>query len=226
MHRITTTAAALIVFALTATTRAQSADFGEWLGKLMQASYKADTGEDLPADAQDDIEKAWKAFEKRKLTHTDAPKKGALVFFEKPFAKGDKNGHLALANGDGETVLSVGKDGEVDPGLPLAALGAVRGWVEVRAKPGAAVLPEFLAWHINRSPSQRYLASNAEGTDQLSIRRAVLEAMPIAVPALQKQRLLVQLAETVQQERMRLEALIKNREQQLDGLAQRLLAPA
>lgn len=96
----------------------------------------------------------------------------------------------------------------------------------LRCKPGAAVLPEFLAWHINRSPSQRYLASNAEGTDQLSIRRGVLEAMPIAVPALQKQRLLVQLAETVQQERMRLEALIKNREQQLDGLAQRLLAPA
>ena len=29
--------------------------------------------------------------------------------------------------------------------------------------------PEFLAWQINRAPAQRYLASNAEGSDQLSI---------------------------------------------------------
>lgn len=96
----------------------------------------------------------------------------------------------------------------------------------LRCKPGAAVLPGYLAWYINRSPSQRYLASNAEGTDQLSIRRGVLEAMPVAVPLLAQQRLLVQLAVTAQQERSRLEALIRNREQQLDGLAQRLLAPA
>jgi len=87
------------------------------------------------------------------------------------------------------------------------------------------VLPQYLAWHINSGPCQRYLMSNAEGSDQLSIRRAVLEDMPVALPPLDRQRLLVFLAETASQERRCLEALIKNREQQLDALAHQLLSP-
>lgn len=87
------------------------------------------------------------------------------------------------------------------------------------------LLPEYLAWAINRAPSQRYLASNAEGTDQLSIRRGVLEDLPIALPSLERQRQLVALAAAARQERRCLEALIQNREQQLDALAQELLTP-
>lgn len=90
---------------------------------------------------------------------------------------------------------------------------------------GDGVLPEYLAWHINRAPSQRYLRNNAEGSDQLSIRRAVLEELPVAVPELARQRLLVDLAAAAAQERRRFEALIHNRELQLDALAQRLLLP-
>lgn len=93
----------------------------------------------------------------------------------------------------------------------------------LRCRPSAAVQPEFLAWHINRAPSQRYLLSNAEGSDQLSIRRAVLEDLPIAVPDLARQGLIVDLAKAAGEERLRLEALIHNREQQLDTLAQQLL---
>lgn len=87
------------------------------------------------------------------------------------------------------------------------------------------VLPAYLAWHMNSRPSQRYLASNAEGTDQLSIRRTILEDMPIAVPALDRQQLVVSLAEAANQERRCLEALIRSRERQLDALAHRLLTP-
>ena len=81
------------------------------------------------------------------------------------------------------------------------------------------LLPEFLAWQINRAPAQRYLAKNAEGTDQLSIRRGVLEALPIAVPSLEQQRLIVALSKDALSERQVLETLIQNREQQLDALA-------
>lgn len=88
------------------------------------------------------------------------------------------------------------------------------------------VLPEYLAWHINRAPSQRYLRNNAEGSDQLSIRRAVLEELPVAVPEPARQRLLVNLGAAAVQERRRFEALIHNRELQLDALAQRLLSPS
>ena len=51
------------------------------------------------------------------------------------------------------------------------------------------LLPEFLAWTINRAPCQRYLTRLAEGSDQLSIRRPVLEDLPVAVPDLARQRL-------------------------------------
>lgn len=86
------------------------------------------------------------------------------------------------------------------------------------------LLPEYLAWHINRRPSQHYLRNYAEGTDQLSIRRAVLEDMPIAMPDLAQQRRLVALAEAAVQERRQLDALAQNRERLLDALAQQLLS--
>jgi hypothetical protein len=82
-----------------------------------------------------------------------------------------------------------------------------------------SVLPEFLAWQINRAPAQRYLAGNAEGSDQLSIRRPVLEAMPLVAPPLPQQRLIVSLAEAATDEERQLQALIHNRQQQLDALA-------
>lgn len=88
------------------------------------------------------------------------------------------------------------------------------------------VRPDFLAWHINRAPSQRYLMGLAEGSDQLSIRRAVLEALPVAVPDLAQQQRLVDLAAAVTQERRTFEALSHNRERELDALAQRLLQPS
>ena len=87
------------------------------------------------------------------------------------------------------------------------------------------LLPEFLAWQINRAPAQRYLASNAEGSDQLSIRRPVLEAMPLAVPPLAQQQLIVVLAEAARHEERQLHALIHNRQQQLDALALALFSP-
>lgn len=86
------------------------------------------------------------------------------------------------------------------------------------------LLPDFLAWQINRAPAQRYLASNAEGSDQLSIRRPVLEAMPLAIPPLRQQQLIVSLAEAATAEERKLQALIRNRQQQLDALALALLS--
>ncbi len=84
------------------------------------------------------------------------------------------------------------------------------------------LLPEFLAWQINRAPAQRYLASNAEGSDQLSIRRGVLEDMPVAVPSLAQQQAIIALANDVIAEKHHLEALIYNRQQQQDAIARQL----
>ncbi|KWN06882.1 restriction endonuclease subunit S [Burkholderia ubonensis] len=87
-----------------------------------------------------------------------------------------------------------------------------------------ALLPEFLAWQINRAPAQRYLASNAEGSDQLSIRRPILECLPISVPPLKQQQLVISLAETAVHEERQLQDLIRNRHRQMDALAFALLS--
>ena len=84
--------------------------------------------------------------------------------------------------------------------------------------------PDYLAWHINQAFSQRYLAAHAEGTDQLSIRRGVLESMPLVVPSLEHQRRVVELAALAVQERLCHQALIRNRQQELEALAEALLA--
>lgn len=84
------------------------------------------------------------------------------------------------------------------------------------------VLPQFLAWQINRAPAQRYFAGNAEGSDQLSIRRGVLEDMPVAIPPQAKQRAIIALAEDAIAEKRQLEALIRNRQQQQDAIARQL----
>lgn len=81
------------------------------------------------------------------------------------------------------------------------------------------LLPEFLAWQINRAPAQRYLTKNAEGSDQLSIRRGVLEDLPLVVPPIEQQHRIVALANDARRERQLLEQLILNGEKQLDALA-------
>jgi hypothetical protein len=89
----------------------------------------------------------------------------------------------------------------------------------VRLKDGAGILPQFLAWQINQPPIQRLLGQAAEGSNQLSIRRAELEGLPVSVPALVFQEHIVQLAATAERERALLNQLVLNRERQMSALA-------
>lgn len=89
----------------------------------------------------------------------------------------------------------------------------------LRLRPGAEVIPQFLAWQINQPPLQRALRKAAEGSSQLSIRRPELEALPISVPPLSDQENIVQLAQLALRERALLTSLIRNRERQLETLA-------
>lgn len=93
----------------------------------------------------------------------------------------------------------------------------------LRAADPAALLPRFLAWQINQPPAQNYLRRNAEGTDQLSIRRGILEALPVTVPPLEKQQKIITLENIFRKEKQTLERLIRNSEQQMKTLAFQLL---
>jgi len=86
------------------------------------------------------------------------------------------------------------------------------------------VLPEFVAWQLNQKNAQRYFVNSAEGSAQVSIRRAVLEALPLVIPSIEKQMAIVGFDNKVKQEKRLFNALIDNRASQMQGIAQALLS--
>jgi len=85
------------------------------------------------------------------------------------------------------------------------------------------VSPQYIQWFINQSPSQNYFQREAEGTLTKSIRRSVLENLPIAVPSIEKQEQIVQLYMTMWQEQIFLKQLTLNSEKLMSTIAKDLL---
>lgn len=88
-----------------------------------------------------------------------------------------------------------------------------------------SLLPEFLAWLINQKPAQEYLQQAATGSHILNITRGAIENLPVAIPPLEMQRSLVALAEQARRERELMQALIDNRQSQLDAISTLILTP-
>lgn len=93
----------------------------------------------------------------------------------------------------------------------------------IRVKDGKSALPEFIAWQMNLPHTQRYFAQSATGSFITSIRRQVLENMPLRVPSLDKQRLLAHLSQSTRREKELMEQLIENRKRELNIVARDLL---
>jgi hypothetical protein len=91
----------------------------------------------------------------------------------------------------------------------------------VRVKPEfeETILPEFICWQLNQIPAQRYFKATAEGSMYLSIRRQVLEDVPIKVLSLEKQTQLTAMHRCSVKEQSALQKLIENRQLQLDAIA-------
>jgi hypothetical protein len=106
--------------------------------------------------------------------------------------------------------------------VPVPAVSSLHFFL-VRPRAASNLLAEFLAWQINQDPAQRYLEQNAEGTDQRSIRRAVLEALPVVVPPRSTQQSVLELARAAQRERQVLTALIDTRQREMQAVARRIL---
>ncbi|MGF1760451.1 restriction endonuclease subunit S [Photobacterium sagamiensis] len=82
---------------------------------------------------------------------------------------------------------------------------------------------EFLTWQINQAPVQSYLKRSAEGSHQISIRKPVLAAAPIALPDMRTQHIIAELNAASIKENALLYKLINNRQQQLNALANDLI---
>jgi len=85
------------------------------------------------------------------------------------------------------------------------------------------LLPEFLTWVLNQKPAQRYFEQSAEGSAQLSIRKAVLENIQITIPCLATQQSVVALDQATIREKRILKALIENRDKEMQFIAQEIL---
>ncbi|EJI87062.1 hypothetical protein AEST_01030 [Alishewanella aestuarii B11] len=84
------------------------------------------------------------------------------------------------------------------------------------------ILPEFLVWLLNQTPTQRYFEQNAEGTLTKSIRRSVLEDVPVVVPPLAKQRAIISMAATLRDEHKLIQKLVSNGERMMSAIAKDL----
>jgi hypothetical protein len=96
----------------------------------------------------------------------------------------------------------------------------------LRVKAPGELIPAFLAWQINQPPFQRELRRAAEGSSQLSLRRPVLEALPVGIPSVADQQRIVELARLALRERHLQSQLIRNRERLFESIAESLAGTA
>lgn len=84
------------------------------------------------------------------------------------------------------------------------------------------ILPNFLVWQLNQTLCQQYFERNCEGTAAKSIRRPIMEELPIAIPDLATQHNIVKLAQVQNKEHQLLSQLIQNNEQIMTAIAQQI----
>ena len=64
----------------------------------------------------------------------------------------------------------------------------------IRINDKSAILPEFVAWYLNLSTTQKALAAQARGTSIMSISKATLGELEIPIPSIDRQRKYIELA--------------------------------
>lgn len=84
------------------------------------------------------------------------------------------------------------------------------------------LLPDFLVWELNQTPSQKYFQKESEGSLTKSIRKNVLEVKKITIPSLNKQKHIIKIAETLEHEKKICEQIIQNGETLMSSIALRL----
>lgn len=83
--------------------------------------------------------------------------------------------------------------------------------------------PAFLAWQLNQLPAQKYFLKSSQGSAVASIPRSLIAATPLFIPSLDKQRSIMAMAAAHVKEKQTLQAMIANRDMQMQGIANDLL---
>ncbi|MEZ5471661.1 MAG: restriction endonuclease subunit S [Marinicella sp.] len=96
-----------------------------------------------------------------------------------------------------------------DPGIAVVAAPLLR----IRVKRPDKILPEYLNWYISQRDAQIFLTSRAKGTVQKMISKQAIEDLEVALPSLEKQKNIVELATLSAREQTLLHTLADKREQ-------------
>jgi len=96
-----------------------------------------------------------------------------------------------------------------DPGKAVVAAPLLR----IRVTKPDKVLPEYLNWYISQRDAQIFLTSRAKGTVQKMISKQAIEDLEVALPSLEKQKNIVELALLSAREQTLLHTLADKREQ-------------
>lgn len=94
-----------------------------------------------------------------------------------------------------------------DPGKAVVAAPLLR----IRVTKPDKVLPEYLNWYISQRDAQIFLTSRAKGTVQKMISKQAIEDLEVALPSLEKQKTIVELASLVAREQTLLLSLADKR---------------
>lgn len=89
--------------------------------------------------------------------------------------------------------------------------------------PDNSVLPAYLAWYINQTTTQNYLASHARGTSVPMINKQVVEQLPVTVPSIECQQNIVDISDMIEKEQDLLKQLAMKREQYLSQLLMQII---
>jgi restriction endonuclease S subunit len=84
------------------------------------------------------------------------------------------------------------------------------------------VLPEYLNWYISQRDAQIFLTSRAKGTVQKMISKQAIEDLEVALPSLEKQKNIVELATLSAREQTLLQQLSDKREQYISTILMQL----
>lgn len=111
----------------------------------------------------------------------------------------------------------------VGPGIGRAVLAAPMLLIRPKAD---IVEPAYLQWFINHPATQAVLAEQAAGTAVKMIGKGVLDGLEVALPPIDRQRLIVEIAQLASREAALLEELRCRRKALLDGILRQQAAQA
>ena len=105
-----------------------------------------------------------------------------------------------------------------DPGKAVVAAPLLR----IRVTKPDKVLPEYLNWYISQRDAQIFLTSRAKGTVQKMISKQAIEDLEVALPSLEKQKAIVEVAVLSDREQALLHTLADKRDQYISTVLMQL----